>query len=74
MIDYSTWKNYLLTSSPLCTLVSKQIFKEEYSIIGQILKGIMLVRVRINYYCYIVYLDIMTNEHLSNYTIQFLNV
>ena len=23
MIEYSTWKNYLLTSSPLYTLVSK---------------------------------------------------
>ena len=27
MIEYSTWQNYLLTSSWLCTLVSKQILK-----------------------------------------------
>ena len=38
MIEYSTWKNYLLTSSPLCTLVSKQIFKVEYQSLVKYLK------------------------------------
>ena len=30
MTEYYTWKNDLLTSSPVGILVSKQIFKEEY--------------------------------------------
>ena len=32
MIEYTTWKNCLITSSQLCTVVRKQV---EYSIIGQ---------------------------------------
>ena len=36
MIEYSTWKNCLLTSSLLCTLVSENFFQVQYQIIKPI--------------------------------------